>query len=942
MKTLLPSESFGDLLKFLRKRAHLTQRDLAASVGYTEAHLSRLENNERLPDLTTIAALFIPALELKDDPAMMERLLKLAAQARDPAGRAPAGVRIERVTVAHETEVELGALEDIPAPPAHYVERVALAQRVSDLLARERAVALCDMAGMGKTTLAAAAARAFPAGAGPVFWHTLAEGVNTSAEAIIRQLALFLLANGGAQVRPLVEPRADSAPIPLDQQILLLRAALAERPSLLCFEDVHLLRDQESSLALLRHLGTTTAAWLLLTSRQELDLPFQQINVGGLEMDEARALMDQMGVRLESESLERLLAKTDCNPMALRLAAAQLADPRADSRAVLDHIETQPQVASYLLNTVLEDLPDDSRWLADLLATFRQPADLYDDALAALIRKARLADLEAALRHLRSRHLVENARRAELHPLVRDYLYASLSAQAARKKRLHRLAAQWYELNEGNLVEAAHHWTRANNLERAAEALSGQSERILHRGQANAAVLVVDEALARIGGARLARDPKGAAANLRRGLLKSRGDLLRGAVRAAEAEASYREALALAQSQPGVRAEIVRNLAQILMQRGQAAEALRLCQSARASLSPADTVLHARLAAIESRAHMSLSRYDEAERIAHEAIAFADSFAESLPLLADDVRARCERTLGWINYTRHPEGDESLAHYRRALECARRAGLRVIECAVLSNTATALMERGDIDGAWQSYQEALQGYESLGDMYGIAGILHNLGVALANREEYETALAQFERASEIERRIGDREGLLSTDSARASTLVALGKLPEARAVLDSIYNEIRESTDLWTMGTCLCMMTEVQLLQGEIEAARASAERVLSMPGIEDNARIRAWAASGLALTYLAEGDLASARALVSAAPADDLGYELTTRWQLAQLSLAHADKDKAKLQQITNPMLEEARQKGRKRLVATLEQFLANPDLPASELPRLALLGGQ
>jgi len=52
----IPLESFqifGDLLKYLRRRARLTQRELSIAVGYSEAQISRLEQNQRPPDLAT-------------------------------------------------------------------------------------------------------------------------------------------------------------------------------------------------------------------------------------------------------------------------------------------------------------------------------------------------------------------------------------------------------------------------------------------------------------------------------------------------------------------------------------------------------------------------------------------------------------------------------------------------------------------------------------------------------------------------------------------------------------------------------------------------------------------------------------------------------------------------------------------------------------------------
>ncbi|MFZ5880297.1 MAG: helix-turn-helix domain-containing protein [Chloroflexota bacterium] len=925
------ADNFGSLLKFLRLQAHLTQRDLAAAVGYTEAHICRLEKNERLPDLTTVAALFIPALDIKNDPAMMERLLKLAAQAREE--RSPSGIRIQQVTIKHEVEQELGALENVPARLLNEVPRPALVERTADALQAERCVALCGLAGTGKTILAASVAR--PHRGGPVFWHTFTEGVTTSAEAILRQLALFFFSQGEQAMKGLVELGRDAAPMAVDQQLTLVRAALANHPSLLCFEDVHLLLGNEASLSVLRQLTTTTPASILLTSRMELPLPVMHIPVGGLEVDEARELARRLSLDLEADALDRLFSHTGRNPMLLKLAAGQLLGAKESAASFLEHLATQPQVASYLLDTVLHDLSPAARWLASFLSIFRQPVNLFDDALAGLLPDADPhVDLASAGMELQRRYLIENFKNVILHPLVREYLYAWLGTNAPLKKQLHRLAAEWSEDAAGEIVEAAHHWVRSGELEQASEIIGAHSEELFQLGKAEAAVQVTEEALARLSRKR------GDITDVKRNLLNARGDLLRGTFRTREAEASYREALSLAQGRPAVRAQIVRNLAQNVMQRGQVSEGVRLCQSALKDLSPADIVLRARLAAIESRGHLALSHYEEAEQIAREAIALADQFAEALPQVADDVYARCERTLGWLSYTRHPEGDESLVHYRRALECSRRAGLRLTECAVLSNTATALTERGDMDGARRTYEEALRGYESIGDMYGAASILHNLGALLGTGEDYEASLSYFEKASEIEQRIGDREGLLSTDSGRASILMSLGRLNEARDILDHALILGKESTDTWTLGTCLCLSAEVYLLQGELKSALGFAQRVLSMPGIEDNARIRIWASSDMGLIHLAAGDLSAAGSFVAMPPPEDLGFELTSRLWLVQSAAALAGGDVAGARRLAKTLLDEAVKKKLKQLTQTTERLLADPPPPIAELPRLILMG--
>jgi TolB-like protein/Tfp pilus assembly protein PilF/DNA-binding XRE family transcriptional regulator len=88
MDASIPSEilgnltTFGELLRYLRRRAGLTQTQLSIAVGYSDAQISRLEQNLRLPNLATVQARFLPVLRLKHEPAAGQRLLQLAQQAQ--------------------------------------------------------------------------------------------------------------------------------------------------------------------------------------------------------------------------------------------------------------------------------------------------------------------------------------------------------------------------------------------------------------------------------------------------------------------------------------------------------------------------------------------------------------------------------------------------------------------------------------------------------------------------------------------------------------------------------------------------------------------------------------------------------------------------------------------------------------------------------------------
>src|SRR5436190_21896580 len=89
--------AFGPLLKHLRKQAGMTQRDLAAALGYSESLISCLEKALRQPDLQAVTERFIPALGLQHDPQIAATLIEQAALARGE--RPPASVTFQRTTL---------------------------------------------------------------------------------------------------------------------------------------------------------------------------------------------------------------------------------------------------------------------------------------------------------------------------------------------------------------------------------------------------------------------------------------------------------------------------------------------------------------------------------------------------------------------------------------------------------------------------------------------------------------------------------------------------------------------------------------------------------------------------------------------------------------------------------------------------------------------------
>ena len=99
--------TFGDLLKYLRRRTGQTQRELSIAVGYSDTQISRLEQNERLPDLATLTARFLPALHIENQPEIAKRLLELAATVRREDAPAVGFPPYKGLHYFEETDAEL-------------------------------------------------------------------------------------------------------------------------------------------------------------------------------------------------------------------------------------------------------------------------------------------------------------------------------------------------------------------------------------------------------------------------------------------------------------------------------------------------------------------------------------------------------------------------------------------------------------------------------------------------------------------------------------------------------------------------------------------------------------------------------------------------------------------------------------------------------------------
>ena len=116
-------------------------------VGYSEEQISRLEKNQRRPDLTALKALFIPALHIEDEPQFITRFLELAQSARQEHAPAPGIAPYKGLLFFDEWDAELFfGRESLTARLAGRVSELALGSS-------SRFLAIVGASGSGKSSL---------------------------------------------------------------------------------------------------------------------------------------------------------------------------------------------------------------------------------------------------------------------------------------------------------------------------------------------------------------------------------------------------------------------------------------------------------------------------------------------------------------------------------------------------------------------------------------------------------------------------------------------------------------------------------------------------------------------------------------------------------------------------------------------------------------------
>ncbi|MFN8493412.1 MAG: helix-turn-helix domain-containing protein [Caldilineaceae bacterium] len=310
------SLTFGALLQQLRRRAGMTQTDLAAAVDFSVSHISNLEKNQRLPAVTLVLEKFVPALGLQDEPRTAQQLLELAAIARGE--RLPPDF-YQRLSLPAATHLPIAnhSPTNLPLPLLPILGRERDLTVISNRLLghQGRLFTLIGPPGIGKTTLGlAVAARLQTSFEDGVYFAPLAPVTDPAhvGPALMNVLGLTESSARSPQVRLTEYLRRKRLLIFLDnfEQITaatpFLLSLLQECPGL--------------------HFLVTSRAALRVRAEQRFKVAALDTNVAvELFVQRAQAVEPDFALTTESAPLvEQICLRLDCLPLAIELIATQI------------------------------------------------------------------------------------------------------------------------------------------------------------------------------------------------------------------------------------------------------------------------------------------------------------------------------------------------------------------------------------------------------------------------------------------------------------------------------------------------------------------------------------------------------------------------------------------------------------------------------------------
>ena len=760
-------------------------------------------------------------------------------------------------------------LESIPRPK-NFIGRKEELAYFRRRLEEEHFVAICGMAGVGKSALAAELVhRDWVA---PTLWMRFRPELNTNLETVLEGLAREMARLGQKEYWHFLQvDRKKDVPCSPDTYLHYLIYLLETGGYTVCLDDFHLAEHVPEIVALARALWESARQgrlWLVVTSRTPPTFAPGAVfpPLSGLGQDEAREFLVAEGlVDLPEEVFARVYEKTAGTPIFLQFFAAWArAFPCSERGLFVERMEREGEVDEYLMREVLGMVGADAVRILEPVAVLWGPIGADDERLHFLTEGEVKDPREIMARLLRFHLMLPLADgRLALHPLVQEYLTRRLRSQPGRWTKVHRQLAKYYQ-ERREWSEAVYHWREAGEWETCRQVLTEHLPEVLDAGYGQMAADTFTRLLensqdmrqrfALLAGREQVFDRLGEREKQQTDLETMYGlatllkdNSLLSVVYSRRARydgftGEYRRAVQAARKglnaarQSGNRQAEMENLIELgknLRRLGKyraamlwGKQALSLAREI-GDLQGEATVLN-----LLGGIYWDREKHTVAEKYWEQALAIERVLGHR------EHQATLLGNLGAVEYS---QKDYLKARERceQALTIQQAIGDRRGEAATWNNLGLVYCDIGEYGIALEHFERSLAIHRSIGSRWGEAFSLSNLGLVYCEMQEYATALKYFEQSIAIRQDIGDQAGVSHVLVYRGMALEGLGMWEEAAA---SYLASLSIRQNLGCRSSVIDNLSglgRIALQRGDLNRAREIAEDILfriasfGTPGIE-------------------------------------------------------------------------------------------------------------